>query len=290
MLQFNSQWRYYPPGTIDKKTVNEIFSNVISSIKTDGEKQEIYEIFKRHFASQTGGPTGRSSDESWAQSDLYTAMYRCGEKNAALFAEALYDGLMEIKSGGKTSSIPPWEYINASLAPSGFAISPPDLIAADNYIPIEVPDVNPSLDEQAKERIQNSLRDSEAYLSTGRYRAAVQEILWLLETISTVFRGVQASEGSIQGKYFSKIIVDLRRLHQGKTLDQVMSWLDKMYGYLSAPDGGGIRHGSTLERHVELTQNEARLFCDLTRSYITYLLNEHARLVAEPARERRSRI
>jgi len=287
MLQFNNQWRYYPPGTIDKKIINDIFNNVISPIKTNIEKQEIYEIFKRHFAGQTGGPTGRSSDESWAQSDLYTAMYRCGEKNVALFAEALYDGLMEIESGGKTSAIPPWEYINASLAPSGFAISPPYLIASDNYVPIEVPDVNPSLDEQAKERIQSSLRHSEAHLRTGSYRAAVHETLWLLETITTAFRGVQASEGSIQGKYFSKIIVDLRRLHQGKTLDQVMSWLDKMYGYLSAPDGGGIRHGSTLDRHVELTQNEARLFCDLTRSYITYLLSEHSRLVVESGREKR---
>lgn len=287
MLHFNNQWRYYPPGTINIKIVNDIFDNVIAPIRTNGVKQDIYEIFKRHF----GGPSGRSSDEGWAQSDLFDAMRKCAEKNAALFAEALYDGLMEIESKGKSSPIPPWPFINSFLAPCGLVILPPDLITTDNYVPIAVPDVNPSLDKQATALIQRSLQESEAYLTSGSHRAAVQEILWLLETITSAFRGVKVSEeGNIQGKYFSKIIGDLRRLHQGKTLERVMTWLDNMYGFLSAPEGGGVRHGSTLDGHAKLTQNEARLFCDLTRSYITYLLNEHARLVAEPSRERRRRI
>ncbi|MDT4869500.1 hypothetical protein FQZ97_1045320 [compost metagenome] len=110
------------------------------------------------------------------------------------------------------------------------------------------------------------------------YRAAVQEILWLLETVSTTFQGVEYADGSVTGKYFSKIIGDLQRLNQGRTLGHVLHWMTNLYGYLSSPSGGGIRHGAMLNANLELNEGEARLYCDLTRSYIAYLLHEHARL------------
>ncbi|MCY1549928.1 hypothetical protein D9M68_861340 [compost metagenome] len=54
--------------------------------------------------------------------------------------------------------------------------------------------------------------------------------------------------------------------------------MTNLYGYLSSPSGGGIRHGAMLNANLELNEGEARLYCDLTRSYIAYLLHEHARL------------
>jgi hypothetical protein len=61
-------------------------------------------------------------------------------------------------------------------------------------------------------------------------------------------------------------------------LDQVLDWVMKLHGYLSSPTGGGIRHGTQLKAGIELQPNEARLFCNLIRSYISYLMTEHERL------------
>ena len=124
------------------------------------------------------------------------------------------------------------------------------------------------------------LNKSQHLLTENSNRLAVQEILWLLETVSTVFEGMETGEGSIEGKYFNTIISDLRRLERGKTLDQTLGWIKTLHGYLSSPGGGGIRHGANLsDATTEIESNEARLYCNLIRSYILYLLAEHRRLV-----------
>ncbi|HIE0189196.1 TPA: hypothetical protein ACXI8I_000350 [Serratia marcescens] len=278
MLHFDHNWRFDPPGTVEKSTVNDLVKNVIHRIASDCSKKYIMETFKRRFAQVVGDTAGESSSESWAETDLHSYMMDAGKQNAALFCEALYDGLMDISSISVNNVIPPWDYVNKFLSPCGFSISPPNLVLADNYKPIPVPSSIPTLTVRANEMIQKSLSDSETHLVAGRNRAAVQEILWLLETISTVFRGLAIDEKNITGKYFSKIIGDLRRMHNNSTLDKVFQWLENIYGYLSAPDGGGVRHGAALNQHIEMTSGEARLFCDLSRSYINYLLHEHARL------------
>ena len=51
-----------------------------------------------------------------------------------------------------------------------------------------------------------------------------------------------------------------------------------LHGYLSSPTGGGIRHGLDLSDGNPVQINEARLYCNLIRSYITYLSTEHERL------------
>ena len=96
-----------------------------------------------------------------------------------------------------------------------------------------------SLDQQAQEIIQQSLKQSEQFLSEGRERQAVQEILWLLETVSTAFQGLDTGNGTVQGKYFNKIADDLRRHHKGKILDQVLAWVTTLHGYLLLPHGRG---------------------------------------------------
>ena len=115
-------------------------------------------------------------------------------------------------------------------------------------------------------------------LSAGRGREAVQETLWLLETVATAFRGAETATGTVEGKYFNDIVKQLRRLHPASTLDLVLRWATEVHGYLSSPTGGGVRHGLDLNAGVELSLSEARLFCNLIRSYLSFLLVEHERI------------
>jgi hypothetical protein len=161
---------------------------------------------------------------------------------------------------------------------AGYQIQDGNLIAMSPWQFVPVPEHSPSLDEQALEIIQKSLAQSEEYLAAGHVRQAVQEILWLLETISTLFQELPIGEGSVQGKYFNKIAEELRRHRKGTTLEQALNWATTLHGYLSSPSGGGVRHGANLKAGMTMQDHEARLFCNLIRSYITYLLAEYERL------------
>lgn len=134
--------------------------------------------------------------------------------------------------------------------------------------------------EKAKAVIEKSLNRSEELLTERRSREAVQEILWLLETVSTAFRGLETESGKVEGKYFNHIVRDLRSHHPGTTLERILDWINMMHGYLSSPKGGGVRHGIDLRDGVALDFNEARLFCNLTRSYILFLLTQHESIVS----------
>lgn len=65
---------------------------------------------------------------------------------------------------------------------------------------------------------------------------------------------------------------------KGSTLERVIEWVTGLHGFLSSPTGGGVRHGMDLSEGVLIGPSEARLFCNLIRSYIGYLLTEHERL------------
>jgi hypothetical protein len=99
-----------------------------------------------------------------------------------------------------------------------------------------------------------------------------------LETVATGFRGVSLEDGSVQGRYFNKIIAEMRSNSRGKTLDQIFGWMQTLHGFLSSPTGGGIRHGVDLRDGIAVQAGEARLFCNLIKSYITFLITEHERL------------
>lgn len=62
-------------------------------------------------------------------------------------------------------------------------------------------------------------------MSQGHGRQAVQELPWLLETVTTAFQGLETESGTVQGKFFNKIVEDLRRRKQGTTLDQILDWV-----------------------------------------------------------------
>ncbi len=96
---------------------------------------------------------------------------------------------------------------------------------------------------------------------------------------TTAFRGIETTTGGvIRGKYFNRIIDDLRRVARGSTLNRILEWMTNLHGFLSSPTGGGVRHGIDLNAAVQIGPAESRLFCNLIRSYTGYLLAEHERL------------
>ena len=280
MLKFNNAWRFEPSGQIANEVIND-FSDLIGKITTQGETWSILETFKSFFASAAGTTSYRSSDVSWAQSDLATYMQESAA-NAPLFIEAFYDGCEALRSD--EIGVPDLKVINRILTKhnTGYEIQPPNLIfhGGDSGPVAEAP-ASLSLDQQAHAVIQNSLSLSEQLLSEGKYRLAVQEVLWLLETVSTAFQGLSTEIGTVEGKYFNKIVADLRSQNHGTTFEQVLKWITNLHGYLSSPTGGGIRHGADLLKPEIVTKpHEARLFCNLIRSYISFLIAEHERLTS----------
>lgn len=144
-------------------------------------------------------------------------------------------------------------------------------------VDVNIPAV-PTMGERARNVIEGSLAAAAQHLQVGEDRAAVMESLWLLDSVTTVFSGIQLPEGQVDGIYFNTIVADLSRFQSGTSLPQIIRWMEAMYGYLSAPGGGQIRHGMNLSDDIRLNSNEARLYCNLIRSYIEYLLIEHERL------------
>lgn len=278
MLKFNGAWRFTAPRPI-ADGVSADFSQLIGKVATQGPRQAILEHFKEFFASAAGSTSSWSSSTSWAESDLQSYMNDAAA-NAPLFIEAFYDACETLHRAHPDYVVPDVSLINHVLSNrnTGFQIQPPDLLSQNAQEAIEVPQTPLSLDQQAQDIVQESLKQSERLLTEGRDRQAVQEILWLLETVSTAFQGLDTGSGTVQGKYFNKIANDLRKHHKGKILDHVLDWLTTLHGYLSSPTGGGIRHGADLKTGIVIQPNEARLFCNLIRSYISYLMAEHARL------------
>ncbi|MFT8711961.1 hypothetical protein [Komagataeibacter rhaeticus] len=51
-----------------------------------------------------------------------------------------------------------------------------------------------------------------------------------------------------------------------------------LYGFLSSPTGGRVRHGADITNTAEMPRGDAELYCNLIRSYLGYLIAEHDRI------------
>lgn len=280
-LRFPGAWRFAPPPdghflnrAIPAEVVGE-FSALIDKLPAPQGRWSMLEHFKKHF-----GATSTSSSESWAQSDLIVAM-DSSAANAPMFIEGFFDACESLRATNDGWFVPDSAFINAILVKHnlGYEIRHPDLIARELAgPPIAPPPALPTLATRARDLLDRSILRSEQLLVEGRPREAVQEIVWLLETVATAFKGLETQSGKVEGKYFNQIVRDLRAKHPGTTLERVLEWISAMHGYLSSPTGGGVRHGVDVDGGVDLDANQARLFCNLTRSYIYFLLVEHASL------------
>lgn len=277
MLQFDNRWRFDSPGPIEPG-VETAFLDLINRICGQGNRKGVLEHFKSHFSGAAGVPHHTSSDSSWAASDLEQVMGQAAE-NAPLFIDAFYSACGQLRLQNPEMGLPDVGRLNRILtdAGAGYQIDPPNLVATRTHIPIAVPARPVELEKQAQDLIAQALEASERALSEGNGRQAIQEVLWLLESISTAFRSPDILDGSIQGRYFNKIIGELRSRRRGHR-DQILGWMMTLHGYLSSPTGGGIRHGVDVREGVALQIDEARLYCNLIRSYLTFLMAEHERL------------
>jgi hypothetical protein len=285
-LKFKGTWRVRPPGdgqylqtTIPAAAVWDVVA-LILKVATQGDRQRTLEHFKGYFCEAAGATHTWSSSVSWAESDLRSFAQEAAA-NAPLFIEAFHDACASFGSEDEDVYVPDVDTINELLARHnvGYVVRPPRLeLRGTDVEVVQVAAAPPTLTDNAAELLQKSLRRSEDLLSQGRAREAVQESLWLLETVSTAFRGVSSGATTVEGKYFNQIVKELRRAQQGSTLDRVLEWTASLHGYLSSPTGGGVRHGLDLNGGVPIGEVEARLFCNLIRSYLSYLLASHERL------------
>jgi hypothetical protein len=276
ILKFDGVWRFASPGPIVSGVSNDFYS-LIGKVAAQGNRRRLLEHFKGYFAGAAGMVHNWSSDEGWADTDLQRYMEQAKE-NAPLFIEAFYGACASLRSDDIHT--PDADMINQILAKhdAGYKIELPNLVAVREQPSIAVEHLTPSLSEQAQNVVQQSLQQSQDYLTAGQYRQAVQEILWLLETVSTLFQGLTIGTDTVEGKYFNVIADELRSHSKGTTLERSLTWAKTLHGYLSSPTGGGVRHGADLRADISMQENEARLFCNLIRSYISFLLAEHVRL------------
>lgn len=268
MLKFDKTWRFNSPGPVPQGVIRD-FHSLIDKIVAQGDVWQAVEQCKNSF-----GGSGRSSSPDWAWTDLSQLMDNLAD-NAPLFIEAFWKCCVNLEQSGL--AVPDIQYINSVLAKhdAGYVIQLPDLIATRAYTPITVPRMAPSLDEQARTLIDECLVESERLLDAGQGRRAVQEILFLLESITTAFRGMGEDTVTIQGKYFGPIISEMKKRERGKAQENILTWMTTLHGYLSSPTGGGVRHGTDLKEGIAIQPHEARLYCNLARSYLTFLLEEH---------------
>jgi len=285
MLKFPGAWRFKPPadddwsnGSIPKAAVRE-FREMIDKTATQGSRQDILEHFKGYFCAVVGEPHVWSSSESWSDTDLSAYMSAAAASNAPLFLEAFHDACESLRAHDEVFA-PDASMINevCDRHKIGYIIQPPNLVPRSFATLVEVPKQPPSLEENALEIYQQSLKRSEELLRDGHGREAIQEMLWLLESVVNGFKGLDTGTDTIQGKYFNQIVKDLRRSQPATTLDRVLDWTTALHGYLSSPTGGGIRHGIDLKAGIAIDVEEARLFCNLIRSYLGFLLAQHAQL------------
>jgi hypothetical protein len=286
-LRFNGAWRFQPPpdgefvtSSVPEAAVAETIE-LIQRVATQGDRQDVLEHFKGCFCNATGSSHVWSSSASWAETDLWHYA-REAATNAPLFIEALYDACASFQGSDADLFAPDVTMLNGLLERHGigYVIRPPRLELRGETGPlVPVPERPPTLAERSVELLQQSLRRSEDLLGTGHDREAVQESLWLLETVATAFRGLETGTQTVEGRYFNQIVQELRRANLGTTLSRVLDWMTALHGYLSSPTGGGVRHGLDLNEGVTVSDNDARLLCNLVRSYLQYLLVEYQRLV-----------
>ena len=273
MLNFESSWRFNSPGPVDRQVVNNFYDFIAKIARSE---QGILEHFKRFFAGAAGLTSHPSSNYSWADSDLQNYMDSAAE-NAPLFIEAFHDACEELKDPTNPIPVPDLRTINNVLAMHGthFRIDPPNLIHTADLGPTTAPEIPETLEQSVRSLIKESFDESKKLLAEGRHRLAVQELLWLLETVTTVFQGTGEGENTIKGKYFNQLVRELRQQARGKSLEMALKWLAELHGYLSAPNGGGIRHGMHMKEGVATTPEEARYYCDFIVTTISFLLAEY---------------
>lgn len=279
----NKDWLFNPPAdneyfckSLPSAFVDEILE-IIVKISSQGKSKQVFEHYKKVFCSVSGNTYYSSSDASWAKTDLDTAISDASE-NGPGFIVGFLNSTEELANSG--FAIPTIDNINSLFIKHniGFFISFNELKLREYSTPAiqEKPELKiTNINEQNIKLIMSSLERSEELLNKGYCKEAVQESLWLLETIVTGFKGLETESGKIEGKYFNTIIKELKKDNTDSVFSNVLSWITSLHGFLSSPTGGGVRHGTDLKESIVISNEEARLYFNLIRSYTNYLIFEY---------------
>jgi hypothetical protein len=183
MLEFDPSWRFESPGELSADALRA-FANLIPQIVSQGNRRELLEHFKRRFAGPAGRTYASSSSESWAESDLKDYM-RDASENAPVFIDAFFSACEELRPKG--IGVPDVARLNRILreSNSGYEIDSLALLARMPHMKVALPEQAPSLNEKAQALFRESVAVSEKMLLEGYGRQAVQELLWLLESVAT---------------------------------------------------------------------------------------------------------
>jgi hypothetical protein len=270
----------YINTAIPNEAVDEFFTFAKLTAQR-GDAEEIYYIFRAEFSEAVGMPRYRSSSLYFAPGDAKLAMENAAS-NAPVFIAAFYSACTEVAERFGPTSAPDVATVNRLLEKYriGYVIDPPKLLLREA---VDVVPVHPTnLLQQANEKFRSAVERSEQLLRENKGEEAVNHIWWLLESVSTAFAGLTMNGRKIEGDYFNAVVKNIQQADGGSTLGTVARWLAALQAYLSGPNQGGIRHGRQL--HLKgLQPHEAVLFCNLTRSYISYLLAEYERLTSAAA-------
>jgi hypothetical protein len=145
-------------------------------------------------------------------------------KTPELFVEAFYDACEALRIDDKYE-LPSIDLMNEILREQHvlLEIRPPRLVRTATTAHVQRPAPPPTLAEGAWTIIRKSMQRAEDLLGENRPKEAVQEMLWILESIATTFRGANLSTGTIQGRYFNEIARELRaasRIKEGSGLER----------------------------------------------------------------------
>jgi hypothetical protein len=267
--------------SVPDAAVDEFFGLLTKIAPHTDDRQRVLEHFKSCFCRAIHMPHHWSSGLYFVEHDLRDRMDRAAA-NPALFLEALYDSIETLRIEGKYH-VPPLDRINEICRhyELGYEIQPPNVVERQkDGIAVPKPSMPLTLTEEAAQILNRSLERAEQLLVENRPREAVQEMLWMLESLATAFRGATIRSSQVRGKYFNEIAKELKASASDATLQRVIDWLIQLHGYLSSPAGGGVRHGRDLQSGNPISTSDGRLFVNLILSYVTYLLAEHERLVS----------
>lgn len=232
----------YIISVIPDAAVDE-FVELVNKLAPQGDRWDTLELFKSHFTAAAGATHWRSSALFFAEHDLRRDA-KAAAQNAPLFIEAFFDGCRGFEGEDEDRYAPDAVAINKLLSRHniGFEIRGDRLVLlGEESELVDVDASTPTLAERSEVLIQEALNRASELLQQGNGREAVQESLWLLETVATAFKGLETRKGSIEGRYFNQIVRELRDAHRGGVLDRVLDWATSLHGYLSSPTGGGVR-------------------------------------------------
>jgi hypothetical protein len=276
-----TSWRFAPPKglrAIREKVMWQFFE-LVEKVASQGDRWDVLEMFKGVFAGAIGAVHVRSSSEGWALTDLRTYMKEAS-KNPPLFLQALLMGFETAEIKLKLQ-VPNSVFLNQLCRRNRIPlqiVNDEITLTTKQAITIRVAEAPSSLREEAAQLLSESISRSEQLMGENRGREAVQEILWVLESLVTGFRGITYQGAQVKGKYFNQIVQDLKKTNAGIALQRALEWCEQLHGYLSSPTGGAIRHGVDINKGIPMSNEEARFFCNLIRSYVSFLQTEHERL------------